>query len=317
MSVAPRKCAPIQGLVFLVFSCALAAQTSPSLRISPSPPKSKSARNSVESQGPRRHTGGKPSPGKESKTAPQPAAPPGPLQPLTLDQMPVTAPEVLYRAGQLTITARNSSLGDILRAVRSQTGASFDVPPSATERVVGRFGPGPENQVLATLLNGSHFNYVMLGSATDATAVTELILTPRAGESTENAPAYQADQGFHNTGPTTAFSRPINPNGQVPPPQVGDGATDADNATDGDESADQAEQSDGDQEGAPQGVPNGQPAVKTPQQLLQELQQQQLIQQQQQRQQPQGQNPQQQPANPNPQLIPPQRPELQQRPERE
>jgi hypothetical protein len=310
----------MRGLVLLVFSCGLVAQSSPSPRINPSPPKSKSAQNSVESQGARRHSGGKPSPGKESKTTPQqPAPPPGPLQPLTLDQMPVTAPEVLYRAGQLTITARNSSLGDILRAVRSQTGASFDVPPSATERVVGRFGPGPENQVLATLLNGSHFNYVMLGSVTDATAVTELILTPRAGESPENAPAYQADQGLNHAGPTTAFSRPINPNGQLSPPQVGDGAAEADNATDGDESADQAEQSDGDQEGAPQGVPNGQPAVKTPQQLLQELQQQQLIQQQQQQQQQQqGQNPQQQqPANPSPQLIPPQRPELQQKPERE
>jgi hypothetical protein len=203
-----------------------------------------------------------------------------------------------------------------LRAVRSQTGASFDIPLGATERVVGRFGPGPENQVLAMLLNGSRFNYVMLGSPTDPTAVTALILTPKTGESAaENPPAYQANQGFNSSGPT-AFSRPINPNGQLPAPQVGDGATEGDVGTDGEDSVDPAEQSEGDQEGAPQALPNGQPAVKTPQQLLQELQQQQLLLQQQQQQQ-QGQNPQQQPSNANPQLIPPSRPELPQKPDRQ
>jgi hypothetical protein len=88
----------------------------------------------------------------------------------------------------------------------------------------------------------------------------------------------------------------------------------------GDENADQGqviEQQNPEQEGAPQGFPqpqNGQPMVKTPQQLLQELQQQQLLQQQQmqqQQQQQQGQNPQQQPTviYPNPQPVPPQRPQ--------
>ena len=313
MSVAPRKSALIRGLVFLVFSCMMAAQTSSPVWSTGPPSNSKPGQNPAPSQSVRRHASSKPSPSKDSAAASQAAAPPGPLQPLTLDQTPATAPEVSYSAGRLTITARNSSLGDILRAVRSRTGASFEIPLGATERVVGRFGPGPENQVLASLLNGSRFNYVMLGSAADPSAVTALILTPKTGESPENPSAYQANQGFNGTGPTTALSRPINPNGQVLPPQVAGGAMESDSGTDGEDSVDQAEQPEGDREGAPQGLPNGQPAVKTPQQLLQELQQQQLIQQQQQQ---QGQNPQQQPANPNPQMIQP-RPEPPQRPDRQ
>ena len=316
MSVASRNSAAIRGLGFLVFSCLMAAQTStPAWNTGP-PPNSKPGRNLPPAQSARRRPSSKPSPSKDSRPASEPAAPSGPLQPLTLDQTPATAPEVSYNAGQLTITARNSSLSDILRAVRSQTGASFDIPLGATERVVGRFGPGPESQVLATLLNGSRFNYVMLGSPTDPTAVTALILTPKTGESAaENPTAYQANQGFNSTGPATAFSRAINPNGQLPAPQVGDGAMEGDGATDGEDSADPAEQSEGDQGGAPQALPNGQPAVKTPQQLLQELQQQQLLLRQQQPQ--QGQNPQPQPSSANPPLIPSSRPELPPKPDRQ
>ena len=78
--------------------------------------------------------------------------------------MPALPPQVHYSRGQLTIVAENSTLADILAAVRSQTGAQVDVPPSATERVVAHLGPGPTRDVLTALLNGTHFNYVMIGS---------------------------------------------------------------------------------------------------------------------------------------------------------
>ena len=92
---------------------------------------------------------------KQAQPAPEPALPPCPLQPLNLDQMPAVPPQVSFQAGQLSISAQNSTLGDILRAVRKQTGATVDIPPNATERVVGKIGPGPAREVLATLLNGS------------------------------------------------------------------------------------------------------------------------------------------------------------------
>src|SRR5437660_3064244 len=137
----------------------------------------------------------RPSPPKSRGKQPQPSTPQsmvppvpaGPLPQLTLDQTPAIPPQVTYQAGQLTIQAQNSTLGDILRAVRAKTGASVDIPSNADERVVGRLGPGPAREVLASLLNGSHFNYVMVGSATDPGAVQQVILTSKSGRTTTAA----------------------------------------------------------------------------------------------------------------------------------
>ncbi len=193
---------------------------------------------------------------KQEEAAPAPQPPPPPPPPPTLEQMPASAPQVFFRNGQLTIVARNSTLGDILRAVHTQTGASVDVPSNATERVVSNLGPGPARDVLASLLNGSHFNYVMLGSPNDPRMVQRIIEMPVEEVQDEAAPE-----------------------------------------------VDQAEQPGQPEE---QQAPNGQQQVKTPEQLLQELQRQQ--QQQQQQGAPQGfpQNQPQPQPQPQPQQNPPQ-----------
>jgi hypothetical protein len=54
------------------------------------------------------------------------------------------------------------------------------MPTNPTERVVGEFGPGPATEVLASLLNGSHFNYVLLCSPQDATSLDRVILMNKA-----------------------------------------------------------------------------------------------------------------------------------------
>ncbi len=95
---------------------------------------------------------------------PLPSGPQGPVPQIPLDAIPAVAPQVSYQNGLLTIVAPNSTLGDILRAVRKQTAADIDVPASASERVVTRLGPGPAREVMAELLNGSRFNYILLGS---------------------------------------------------------------------------------------------------------------------------------------------------------
>jgi hypothetical protein len=217
--------------------------------------------------------------------------------------MPARPPTVNYQNGQLSIVAPNSTLSDILQAVKSKTGASIDIPPGANERVVSRFGPGPARDVLAALLNGSHFNYVMIGSDANPTSVAQVILTPRTGG--ETAPVTQAG-AQPNPGMTPYPGQVMQPQpyggGQVyqqPVPAQPDEAPPADSEEDdsaaqqqdnpGDEGTDQANQGNDGQE-------NPQPQVKTPEQLLQELQRQQQIQQQQQQQ--QGQQPVQMPASP-------------------
>jgi hypothetical protein len=201
---------------------------------------------------------------------PPPAAPTMAAARPSAEQMPATPPQVAFNGGILTITAKNSTLGDILRAVHHQTGASVDVPGNATERVVGIFGPGPARDVMASLLNGSHFNYVLLGSETDPSGLDKVVLLSKSGG--EESPVQQAR--FSGRG--------------VPSPQP---AENADSANDDDSAADMTQDANeatdeqanqGQAEEQPQAQQPGQPGIKTPEQLLQELQQRQQQMQQQQ-----------------------------------
>jgi hypothetical protein len=206
----------------------------------------------------------------------QPAPTPPPVVPpvlLTLEQMPSSLPQVAFHNGQLTIVAENSTLGDILRAVHTQTGAAVDVPANATERVVSHLGPGPARDVLAALLNGSHFNYVMLGSLADPRALERVILTPKSGSGQDSA-ALQANAV------SQPASQPVYTQAEPPigtPP--GQEADDLSNDDFSDDIGEVDTQPDG--QGAPadeqqvQQQPNGQQNVKSPEQLLQELQRQQ------------------------------------------
>jgi hypothetical protein len=109
-----------------------------------------------------------------------PPLPSGPLRQMPMDMIPATPAKVSYQGGMLTISAQNSTLGEILRDVRKLTGASIEIPASGgNEHVVTHLGPGTPRDVLVSLLNGSSFNYVMIGSSSDPAAVASVILTPK------------------------------------------------------------------------------------------------------------------------------------------
>jgi hypothetical protein len=108
------------------------------------------------------------------------------LQPLTeeLDPVPGAAvstqrsPIVTYRDGQLTIDAANSTLADVLKLVAEKTGAVIDVPPGAgLERIVEHAGPGRADDVVARLLNGSTFDFVIVGSPQRPHELTQVLLS--------------------------------------------------------------------------------------------------------------------------------------------
>ena len=63
---------------------------------------------------------------KKPPLPPLPSGPTGPVPQIPLDSMAPVSPQVTYQSGQLTIVAPNSTLGDILRAVRKQF-----VPPES------------------------------------------------------------------------------------------------------------------------------------------------------------------------------------------
>ncbi len=131
-------------------------------------------------------------------------APAAPVQPV---------PHVAYKDGQLTIIAENVPLSDVLHEVSRATGATLEVPAgSATERVFANIGPGSVRDVLVKLLNGTKFNYVMLGSQNTADRLQKIVLTP-ADQTTEAAqseappsplPAVEAAQSVASSNPLPA-----------------------------------------------------------------------------------------------------------------
>jgi hypothetical protein len=208
---------------------------------------------------------------------PLPSGPTGPVPAMPLDTIAPVAPQVSYQNGQLTIVAPNSTLGDILRAVRKQTGAEIEIP-EARERVVTHLGPGPARDVVAELLNGSRFNYVLLGSPADASLLTRVVLVAKSTPDNANP---------NNPGNAQPQQANMQATPIVPPPDMSADSNDADAAEENaDDNADQNAAAEAAQQ--QQAPPTDQPGVKTPQQMLQEMQQRQM---QLQQQQPAGQPP--------------------------
>lgn len=233
------------------------------------------------------------SPAKRPVKKEQAAEPAPPPPPQTLAEMPPSSPEVSFQSGQLTISAKNSTLGDILNAVKTQTRATIEVPGNASERVVGHFGPGPARDVLTSLLNGSHFNYLLLGSPSDPNALDRVILMAKSAGSASTPPSSEQATAY-NPAP---YGRPMAPmaapganttvvEGESADDSADDSADTTDDDTTADDQSDQTDQTDDQTTGEEeqQQAPEGQANVKSPEQLLQELQQrqQQLLQQQQQ-----------------------------------
>ena len=169
-----------------------------------------------------------------------------------MNQPPVS-PTVTLRNGLLTIDAPNSTLSEVLNGVRQATGAVLEgVSPS--DRVAVRLGPGSPRDVVAALLQGTPYDYLILGSDRDADAVTHILLTPAtSGSETtpppspaavsqppapppppeffpdqENAVTGAVNEGEQPQPPALPQQQPVNPNQpwltlpqqpQQPPPQ--------------------------------------------------------------------------------------------------
>ncbi len=186
---------------------------------------------------------------KAQKPLVLPPMPGGPLSQLPMDQIPATPAKVSFQGGLLTISAENSTLGEILRDVRQLTGAAIEIPSgaAANERVVTSLGPGAPRDVLAGLLNGSSFDYVMLGSSSDPRAVSSVILTAKSPSTAETQTAAAAYQSSPD--PTAGRVWPPVPPGvrPIPPnpvfnrvqgtPQPGNGQAAEDDSKDDDQDA--------------------------------------------------------------------------------
>lgn len=95
-------------------------------------------------------------------------APPPPPQPLVT---------VTFTNGMLTIHSDKATLAQVLFQVQQQTQAEIAIPAGAEqEEVISDLGPAPAREVLASLLNGSPYNFIFVGSES---SLERVILTRR------------------------------------------------------------------------------------------------------------------------------------------
>jgi hypothetical protein len=108
---------------------------------------------------------------------------------LAAAEAPLHGPVVTYRDGQLTIDAENSTLAAVLELVAEKTGAVIEVPPgSGLERIVEHTGPGRAEDVLASLLNGSPFDFVIVGSPQPPHVPMQVLLSLHTADTPASLP---------------------------------------------------------------------------------------------------------------------------------
>lgn len=118
------------------------------------------------------------------RTAAEAAKPVAPQQAqVTAPPLPTNEPAqpatVRLDHGQLTVQANNSDLAEILSHVASVSGMDIEGLKQTT-RVFGVYGPGSPRDVLADLLSGMGYNFVMVGDLSDGSP-RELVLTQGGG----------------------------------------------------------------------------------------------------------------------------------------
>ena len=87
------------------------------------------------------------------------------------------SPVVTYQGGQLTIDAETLTLAEVLKLIAEKTGAEIDVPSgSGLDRIIEHAGPGRAEDVLASLLNGSPFDFVIVSSPQPPHDPTQVLL---------------------------------------------------------------------------------------------------------------------------------------------
>lgn len=180
--------------------------------------------------------------------APQPAPPPTPVAPppnWPANDLPGAA-SVVFDSRGLLVVASNSSLTQILKEVSLETGVKVE-GIDADQRVFGTYGPGPSRDVLSQLLDGSGYDVLMIGDRGEGTP-RRIVLTARSGiAGAQNAASRAATPPGNDD--TDADQTPPEPQAEQEPPQP-------------------------EQNGTAPPVP-----VRTPQQIMQEIQERQRQQQ--------------------------------------
>lgn len=167
--------------------------------------------------------------GSGTLTSPQIAAEPptptlAPPQPKKVD--------ISFQDGRLSVTSRKASLAEVLNELRIQTGADIVVPAGAEQEVVAVvLGPSSPRDVISRLLDGSRYNFIIVGTDKDANQVERVVLSPKASSMTaesqppipQTAPLAQMQESDRSAGPAPSVPPPPTedvPQGDSAPPDT-------------------------------------------------------------------------------------------------
>ena len=149
-------------------------------------------------------------------------APQGATPDVAAAPVPAPAPEkkvtVLYQDGMLSITSDKASLAEVLNEIHLQTGADIAIPAGAEqENVAVSLGPAAPRDTVAKLLDGSHYNFIIVGADGDISKLGRVILSLKGAG---NVPA-ETQPAEPEPVPVAAMqpvARSVGPEAAPPPP---------------------------------------------------------------------------------------------------
>jgi hypothetical protein len=137
--------------------------------------------------------------------------------------LPQQGLEVTFRNGLLSIRANKATLSEVLFAVHQRTGADIAIAAGAEqEKVVAELGPAPAPEVLASLLNGSTFNFLILSAPDNPRVLDRVILSQRGPGGGMPLPPMQTGDDGDIPGPQRAVTQSgitLAPDQQLPASQ--------------------------------------------------------------------------------------------------
>jgi len=163
-------------------------------------------------------------------TSPQIAAEPptptlAPPQPKKVD--------ISFQDGRLGLTSNKASLAEVLNELQARIGAEIIVPPGAEQEVVAvSIAPSSPREAISRLLDGSRYNFIIVGTDKDANQVERVVLSPKAGSMTaesqppipQTAPLAQMQDSDPSAGTAPSVPPPptedVQPQGDSAPPDT-------------------------------------------------------------------------------------------------
>jgi antitoxin (DNA-binding transcriptional repressor) of toxin-antitoxin stability system len=132
-------------------------------------------------------------------------------EPISVESSAKPALEVSFRNGLLGIRANKATLSEVLFAVQQRTGAQVSIAAGAEqEKVVADIAPAPAPEVLARLLNGSKFNFLILSAQNDPAQLDRVILSARADGGVAPLQPMQSDSADQDNAPSFPPAPPPN-----------------------------------------------------------------------------------------------------------